>query len=305
MRRLAGLIAAFCTFCTVLLWCTGAASADEPLGRQELAPEPQVLDQALEESLNLWPLFMHARRVSPAGNEVLEQWDVLWPLFGSWQDEHRGEWGFGGPWPLVAGTWGPEHSHFRIAPLFAWWRWNDERAIALFPIGGGFWDDHGWSMLLGPFYSQNDAVTSRNVLFPLLWVFSEPKGGCLSLWPLWHAAWRTGAHDGDDTRVMLDVAPLTLLPVGAWWADHVAADTYWSVAWPLGPTYFADHDGWSFRLLWEGLVLWSDEPGHFGWRFLGGLIGRETRHAFGQLEQEFWTLFWFFEFGLQHPVVRV
>ena len=109
----------------------------------------------------------------------------------------------------------------------------------------------------------------------------------------------------DRTHVHLDVVPLTLLPFGAWEADASEQDVYWSVAWPLGPTYYSGPDGWGFRLLWEGLVLWSERPGHFGWRVLGGLIGRESQFTFGQLQHEYWTVLWIFQFGLHHQVVRV
>lgn len=273
-----------------------------PLNPTPPAGAPGELGHALEESLNLWPAFNYARQVSPAGNAIHESWHVLWPLFGVWQDEARGESGFGAPWPLIAGTFGEEHAHFRIAPLFYWWKWNEERAVFLFPLGGGFWNPDGWTLMLPFFYSQHDRDTSRNILLPFLWVFSEPKGGVCSLWPVWHAAWRT-RPGGAPAATYVDVAPLTLLPLGAWDAEWARSDTYWSVAWPLGPTYQAKDNAWGFRFLWEGLVCWSEHERHFGWRLLGGLFGVETERSDGRLTWIRWTILWVIQLQFAH--VRV
>jgi hypothetical protein len=175
----------------------------------------------------------------------------------------------------VAAEWTPEYLHWRFLPLAAYWCWRDERLLGVFPLGLVTWRADRWAVVAPLVFCQRDPATFRLVVLPSVWWFDEPDGGLRALWPAVHLRWRTRA--GQAARWHLDLFPASGLPLGAWWADADGDDVYVGLLWPLVFGYRARGDAWSVRLLLEGLVVWSDGGGHFGWRLLGGLFRYESR----------------------------
>lgn len=235
-----------------------------------------------------WPLLGHDVWTAPSGQVLLDRWSVAWPLLQAWTAPATEGAGFAAPWPLLVADWTPESLHWRLVPLAAYWRWADERLLALVPLGLVSLAPGRFTVLAPLCFVQRDPATFRCVLWPAAWWFDEPDGGLRALWPLFHCRWRgpPGAR-----RVVLDLLPASLLPVGAWWADADGDDRYVGVAWPLLFGYRARGDRWSMRFLVEALVCWSDGGDHVGWRVLGGLFAYESRGAAWVRWSVLWGLF--------------
>lgn len=236
-----------------------------------------------------WPVLSHDVWTAPSGRVVLDRWSVAWPLLQAWSAPASEGAGFAAAWPLVAAEWAPAYLHWRALPLAAYWRWEDERLLAVAPLGILSLAPQRWT-LLAPFcFVQRDPATFRFVLWPAAWWFDEPAGGLRSLWPVFHLRWR--GPPGGARRWHLDLLPASLLPVGAWWADADRDDVYLGVGWPVVFGYRARGDRWSMRILLEGLVCWSDGAGHVGWRVFGGLFAYESRGAAWVRWSVLWGLF--------------
>jgi hypothetical protein len=210
----------------------------------------------------------------------------------------------------------PSGFTFNFLPLVFLGRDLDTHHEVVFPLFWRWGDASSTSTLAGPLYVHNDAEGSSATLFPLFH-YHQTADSKLLLSPLFvhHELperertvvlalyWRFLGPDVDarvvfplywDFKLKTEGKRLTtLFPL--YWQYETPTDTsHWVLTFMWGSGQTPRGPSWSFRFF-PLVHLESNNPDHFFWQFLEGLIGHER-----QGDAERWQIFYIW-FGGNRP----